>query len=1618
MEAVTGSRRRWLFGTLVLVVGGAVLLALLHAPFSRRSAMGLVSELLSDRYGIRMQAAQLDYNLLTLDFELTELALSDRTEAPFLAADRVHINLPWSAVAGSLTITLIEVDSSTLSLIQSSEGQWNLPESDTDPPGTSSAFVLPQIERLTLTDLGITVLSPGYDIAAAGVTLELETNDASASLGGPLRAGQPVQIRWGDHQTTIDTLDGRVAFDGESLDLESFEVAMPEGQLQLEGRVRSVFSEPTLELAYQAGVALAQAADWWRPDHQIEGHATVSGIVAGSVGAPNLTAELDVPDLRWADLSGATMRGSGRFDSEGVVVDTATVTYGAASLDTSGRLRLGDSSEPSRFEASWQDVDTAEFLRHLNIDPPYTPGGIISGRGSLSWTEWDPHSLQVEAQTTSQMLVDTDQAGVLPVGGRVRLEASNGQWTFDLNDVILPGVSVSGQVRGVLPGSRSALTDAAIEGTVSVDAHDLEEITETLALRGLTAEDGVPGLTGAATTEITLAGTIATPLAAGLIPDATVGFRGIDGIGLRTTFTADRGSLALDQLSATLGQNRVVGSLQLDLGIDSVDGLLDAEFADISSLAPAFPEAVAPTGRFDAHVAVSGRLGAPTLEAEISGEDLTFASRTLDRLAARVSLDDGVVEVESFEARQESGLVDLRGSYVLADGTYDLDLTARRLSLAALAAASPDESSLHGQLELDVTSSGSLSNPTARGTARIDSLAWAGRSFGSANITLAANEGALTFEADVPSLNASGRGRFGLVDDTSFNLAVDLQRTPFERLLGPTADEAGRLDVMGVGSLQVTASGDRTALLDSQMTLELVELDGRVGTTQLRLNDPGTLRYSDRTFSAERFELQLDDTRVALFGSLSDAASEVTATLTGELADLAPMVELARGMAEDSPAVDLNGNIDARILLTGSLDAPDLSAQLRLRDGSVAVGTFSPAENLELDVSYDTQTVRLDRLRGTWQGTVIGGGGELPVALLGDQLPAWLERSATDRPVARLSLTADAISRETLAPFVDPESLGNLDIDSSAQLDIEASGLEMEQVRAELRLSRLDMTVAGVPITQRRATHLDLVDGQLHVRGFDWGNEDDYLTIGGTVDLRGEAALDLTITGEGDLRAISAFTTEIATEGDALLIANVTGPLSEPTVNGALELASAGLRLTDPQLVVSEVNGALFLTRDSIQFHEVTGEANGGPLEITGELDLVGLRPQGDIHVSGRGLAMNIPEGVRTELDTDLTLTVSADDLALNGTVTVLRGAYRETLTLTGGILAALQEQESVTIVGIDEPSPLDGIGLNIRVVTAEDIVVDNNYVDASIGFDLRVVGSAGTPALTGRARLGDGGRLQLGSRVYEVETGTVDFIDPTGIEPELDITARTRVSGRDVTVTITEVPEALTTSFQSDPAEAESDIVSLLLTGRTLDQVGVAPQTAAAEQALGLVSTEFLGSTGRAVGLDTLGIGQDTASGQIRFDSSLVASETDPGARLTVGKNLSDQVQVIASQDLVESGQLTWIVEYLPRTNAELRFVLDDFNDRSYEFRHALALGGPERRRGAATSVRRASRVEAVEFSGELGLAESELRSRLDLREADQFDFYQWQQDRDKLESLYAERDYLERFSKSSSTR
>ena len=135
------------------------------------------------------------------------------------------------------------------------------------------------------------------------------------------------------------------------------------------------------------------------------------------------------------------------------------------------------------------------------------------------------------------------------------------------------------------------------------------------------------------------------------------------------------------------------------------------------------------------------------------------------------------------------------------------------------------------------------------------------------------------------------------------------------------------------------------------------------------------------------------------------------------------------------------------------------------------------------------------------------------------------------------------------------------------------------------------------------------------------------------------------------------------------------------------------------------------------------------------------------------------------------------------------------------------------------------------------------------------------------------------------------------------------------------------------------------------------------------------------------------------------MATETDPGARLTIGRNIGSRVEVVFSQSLQQSGDLTWIVSYAPRSNLSVRVVNFDNGDRVYDFRHDLTFGRP------AGTVRPEPRPRQTVVSLALtgaGADEAALRSRLALSEGDRFSFFRWQDDRERIEDYYHDRERL----------
>ena len=332
-----------------------------------------------------------------------------------------------------------------------------------------------------------------------------------------------------------------------------------------------------------------------------------------------------------------------------------------------------------------------------------------------------------------------------------------------------------------------------------------------------------------------------------------------------------------------------------------------------------------------------------------------------------------------------------------------------------------------------------------------------------------------------------------------------------------------------------------------------------------------------------------------------------------------------------------------------------------------------------------------------------------------------------------------------------------------------------------------------------------------------------------------------------------------------------------------------------------------------------------------------------------------------------------------HGSITVLRGSYREPVSLTAQLLSGV-ETRTVAPATSAEPAFTDRVALNIDVKSAEDIVIDNNYGRLDLASNLRIVGTIGEPVLTGRLTLQEGGDVFLGGRTYEVVRGTVDFTSATRTEPNIDLALETRVQSYDVTLEVSGTPEAIEANLRS-PGLSQADVVSLLLTGQLADDTTLAQTEIARSQLLMLLSGELLSFAGRAVGLDAVQVGQGLGGAASDFD--LLATDTDPSARLTISKNLSRNVELVFSQSLRDTGDVTWIAIHRPVRNIEVRGATQDDGSRSYEFRHELSFGsaGAETRSQPGRLEQTAERIAALRIQGEPGFDQAEILPRLRLQ-------------------------------------
>ena len=197
---------------------------------------------------------------------------------------------------------------------------------------------------------------------------------------------------------------------------------------------------------------------------------------------------------------------------------------------------------------------------------------------------------------------------------------------------------------------------------------------------------------------------------------------------------------------------------------------------------------------------------------------------------------------------------------------------------------------------------------------------------------------------------------------------------------------------------------------------------------------------------------------------------------------------------------------------------------------------------------------------------------------------------------------------------------------------------------------------------------------------------------------------------------------------------------------------------------------------------------------------------------------------------------------------------------------------------------------------------------------DLRLRGTYDKPVLEGSAAVERGELLAEGRR-YTVSRGIVDFRNPAKIEPYFDVEAETRVRAPGQTYHVTLAATGTIQHFEyqlsSDPPLPEVDILSLLLGDagstqdaelRPLKAQDLSEQNLVQARAARFLASPVSGNVQKAVE-QTLGLDSVQITPFV-VDPNQQSGRFSPGARLTIGKRISDRIYLTYSRSLTSTAR------------------------------------------------------------------------------------------------------------------
>ena len=499
----------------------------------------------------------------------------------------------------------------------------------------------------------------------------------------------------------------------------------------------------------------------------------------------------------------------------------------------------------------------------------------------------------------------------------------------------------------------------------------------------------------------------------------------------------------------------------------------------------------------------------------------------------------------------------------------------------------------------------------------------------------------------------------------------------------------------------------------------------------------------------------------------------------------------------------------AEAFLGARLETFQPTGQATLDLTTLVRGEQELANGVKVVADADTRTIRVSDFAGTVLGSPVAGVATIPMQWLrGGTSPGG---NGSVEP-ATFSLRSTVAVAPMLAALMDqpPSDLtGTLNL----TVDGTASAPRLDSVQARVQEQGGALTVGNMKLNTQRTTALRFENGLLHVDAFEWTGPQSTIVASGSVGVLEGASGRLHLDGTSSMALLNLLI-PARVSGRSTFDVDVTGPRGARELQGKIAIEDGSMVVQPWRLALADWSGSLVIDPTGIAVQGLHGQFNGGEATIEGRLPAGRFAASGDaLAITLRSAFLELPRGLRSQLDADLSWSRAASGTRLSGSATVTARAYREPVTELARLASVLIDGSGRSPMEL--PALLGSTTLDVQLGTIGPLSMVNSVARVEFQPELQLTGTLAKPALNGQVAVADDGRITVSGRQYRLRDSRVEFSPERGMMPRLDVTGNTRVGDYTVYLRLTGPANEIETSLISDPPLGERDLQTLLVTGQ-----------------------------------------------------------------------------------------------------------------------------------------------------------------------------------------------------------